>query len=274
METILFQFSAIDLSARGGSARMVSVAAHVAVIFLALIFVTVGPATRQTVPTIGDRKPRTLLEYVRPETAQGEIPSLGKDTGGGLGDRRPTTTGKFAPRSSKPIVPPRQIVNANPELPAPPAVFDANAPENVPVITDLGLPTMKAETNSAGPGSNKGFGPGHNGGMGPGDQPGAGVGVGVAGTGRIVSRVMCAYCPEPAYTEEARKAKLQGGVTVDVLVGADGRAKEVRVLKGLGMGLDESATAAVRAWRFTPAMDGQRRPIPTWVTVETRFQLF
>ncbi len=61
---------------------------------------------------------------------------------------------------------------------------------------------------------------------------------------------------------------------MEVLVGADGRAREVRVLKGLGMGLDESAIAAVRAWRFTPAMDGQRRPMATWVTVETRFQLF
>jgi len=275
VETIPLQFSAIDLSARGGSARMVSAAAHGAIICAALMLATIPNVPPKGPLTIVTGGTHPLLKYEPPQTAaQAAVASLGKDSGEGENNPIQTKKGWFASLSSMPIVPPRKIVNANPEMPAPPAVFDAHAPEIVPVVTDLGLPTMKEQTDSAGPGDHHGFGTGHKGGMGSGDQDGRGVGIGEFGTRPIVSRVVCAYCPEPPYTEEARKAKLQGGVTVEVLVGADGRAREVRVLKGLGMGLDESAIAAVRAWRFTPAMDGQRRPMATWVTVETRFQLF
>jgi TonB family protein len=45
-------------------------------------------------------------------------------------------------------------------------------------------------------------------------------------------------------------------------------------VKGLGLGLDEQALQAVRAWHFVPARDARRQPVPTWVTIETRFQLF
>jgi protein TonB len=86
--------------------------------------------------------------------------------------------------------------------------------------------------------------------------------------------VTCLCCPEPGYTEEARKAKLQGKVLLQVLVGADGTAKRVKIVQGLGMGLDERAEEAVRAWRFSPGRDGAKRAVAAWVTIETRFQLF
>jgi protein TonB len=82
------------------------------------------------------------------------------------------------------------------------------------------------------------------------------------------------YCPQPGYTEEARKAKLQGKLLLQVLVGADGRARRVRILQGLGMGLDEQAAETVRGWRFSPARDARKHPVATWVTIETRFQLY
>jgi TonB family protein len=82
------------------------------------------------------------------------------------------------------------------------------------------------------------------------------------------------YCPDPEYTEEARKEKLQGIVTLEVLVRADGRAGQVKIVKGLGLGLDERAVNAVKAWRFDPARDAARSPIATWVTVETTYRLF
>ena len=59
-----------------------------------------------------------------------------------------------------------------------------------------------------------------------------------------------------------------------VLVGEDGKAKKVRVVRPLGMGLDETAEQAVYSWRFSPARDAAKRPIASWVTIETRFQLF
>ena len=58
---------------------------------------------------------------------------------------------------------------------------------------------------------------------------------------------------EPKYTEEARKAQLEGTVTLYVEVPPYGIAENVRVLRSLGMGLEEKAVEAVRQWRFEPA---------------------
>jgi periplasmic protein TonB len=83
----------------------------------------------------------------------------------------------------------------------------------------------------------------------------------------------CVYCPDPQYTDEAREAKLQGRVTLRVLVGADGRASQIQIVQGIGMGLDDRAVQSVRSWKFAPAHDGARRVVPTWVTIEIIFRL-
>ena len=131
-----------------------------------------------------------------------------------------------------------------------PAVFDPNAPASVPTITDLGLPWMKKDTNSTG--AAKGHGIGNHPGDGMGDDDGNGAGVGDTGGNyaNVVSEPACLYCPEPPYTDDARKAKLQGNVTLRVLIGRDGRAARIRLVQGLGLGLDEQALQAVRSWRF------------------------
>jgi TonB family protein len=59
---------------------------------------------------------------------------------------------------------------------------------------------------------------------------------------------------EPEYSEEARQARLEGNVVLNVMVGTDGKASDLQVLRGLGMGLDENAVAAVSAWQFDPAI--------------------
>ena len=84
----------------------------------------------------------------------------------------------------------------------------------------------------------------------------------------------CAYCPDPQYTDEARQAKLQGSVTLQVLVDAVGRAAQIRVVRGIGLGLDERAVETIRGWKFVPARDGMRRAVPSWVTIEVYFRLF
>jgi TonB family protein len=77
---------------------------------------------------------------------------------------------------------------------------------------------------------------------------------------------------EPDYSEEARQAKYQGTVLVSVDVGTDGVPRNVRVIRGLGLGLDEKAMEAVRQWRFKPGMrDGQ--PVVTPATIEVNFRL-
>src|SRR5216683_233061 len=143
-----------------------------------------------------------------------------------------------------------------------------------PPSPNLGLPWMDKDTDSAG--KEKGHGIGNHPGDGMGDDDGNGAGASDTNGSyaNVVSQPACLHCPEPPYTDEARKAKLQGNVTLRVLIGADGRAARIQLVKGLGLGLDEQALQAVRSWHFVPARDARRQPVPTWVTIETRFQLF
>jgi protein TonB len=153
-------------------------------------------------------------------------------------------------------------------------VFDPNVPAAVPTITNLGLPWMDKDTDSAGRDKGHAIGNHRSNGMGDDDGDEAGDGGPTGNYANVVSQPACLHCPEPPYTDEARKAKLQGNVTLRVLIGADGRAARIQLVKGLGLGLDEQALEAVRSWHFVPARDARRQPVPTWVIIETRFQLF
>jgi len=62
------------------------------------------------------------------------------------------------------------------------------------------------------------------------------------------------YTTPPLYSDEGRARGVEGIVTVEVLVSADGGVKRLQVVNGLGYGLDENALLAVRDWRFVPAM--------------------
>ncbi len=76
---------------------------------------------------------------------------------------------------------------------------------------------------------------------------------------------------EPDYSEAARKAKLQGDITLSLIVEPDGRPSNIRVTRGLGSGLDEEAVAALMQWRFLPGMkDGQAVRVMAQVNVKFR----
>ena len=80
------------------------------------------------------------------------------------------------------------------------------------------------------------------------------------------------YKRDANYTEEARKAKYQGTVTLLVEVDVSGKVTSVKVVRGLGLGLDEKAIEAVRQWRFKPGTrDGN--PIAVQTQVEVAFRL-
>ena len=96
---------------------------------------------------------------------------------------------------------------------------------------------------------------------------------GVYRVGGSVTAPRVVYQPDPEYSEEARRKKRQGAVTLRLIVGTDGSASDVCVLKAAGSGLDEKAVEAVRAWRFAPGTkDGA--PVPVLVSVDTSFHLY
>jgi TonB family protein len=92
------------------------------------------------------------------------------------------------------------------------------------------------------------------------------VGVGGVSQPAVIQKV------DPEYTEKARNAKLSGTVTLAIIVDADGQARDIHVVKALGMGLDEKAVESVKKWRFRPGMkDG--KPVNVGATVEVNFLL-
>jgi len=80
------------------------------------------------------------------------------------------------------------------------------------------------------------------------------------------------YKRGPAYTEEATKARLQGGVVLDFVVGPDGTLSDFRVIQPLGLGLDENAIEAVKDWKFKPGeQDG--KPVAMSATAVVNYNL-
>jgi protein TonB len=75
----------------------------------------------------------------------------------------------------------------------------------------------------------------------------------------------------PVYSEEAKAAKYQGEVWLRVVVDTNGIPTDIKVTRGLGLGLDEKAIEAVRQWRFKPGTkDGQ--PVPVQATIAVSFR--
>jgi protein TonB len=202
--------------------------------------------------------------------------------GGGGGDRSPTPASKgrapkFSPRQ---FVPPAQVMNnPNPKLLMDPTLIgppDLVVPNNnMPIWGDplakLGPPSNGPGSGGGiGSGSGGGIGSGRGGGLGPGE--GGGMGGGVYRVGGGVSAPAVLYKIDPEYSEEARKAKYSGTVVLYIEVDQTGHAKNMRIVKGIGLGLDEKAIEAVNKWRFKPGMkDG--KPVVVAAHIEVNFRL-
>jgi periplasmic protein TonB len=214
-------------------------------------------------------------------------PGKDKASGGGGGGERnpiPASKGRAPKFSLQPQLAPPVVViqNPNPKLPVEPTLLgppEIKIPQ--PNLPNYGDPLAAMVTQSSGPGSGGGIGTGTGGGVGSGSGPGLGPGDG-GGTGGGhyhpgsggIGYPECVYCPNPPYTEEARKARFQGTVLLEIIILPDGRASEVRVLRGVGMGLDESALKTVREWRFKPMIGPGNHPVAVETPVEVTFRLF
>ena len=202
--------------------------------------------------------------------------------GGGGGDQDIL----LAPKGNPPrfaleqLAPPALVVrNEKPKLPVEGTVLGPPA-LSFPQTSRLGDPLSAVlGPASNGTGSEGGIGTGGRGGVGPGTGPGVGPGSGggigdgpyIAGGGVGAPRAI--YNPEPDYSEEARKAKYQGIVTLQMIVDAEGRPRDIRVAGSAGMGLDEKAMEAVRQWRFEPGT-AKGKPVAVLVQIQVNFRLY
>jgi TonB family protein len=81
------------------------------------------------------------------------------------------------------------------------------------------------------------------------------------------------YTPSPEYDAEGRKKKIEGTVTLSIIVTREGRTAEIKVVKTLTPGLDQQAMKAVSRWEFEPVtQDGQTCPMR--MNVEVSFHLY
>jgi len=259
---------------QGKRAGLTSFLIHVCVIGLLFLLGT-SKAVQQVVKQQIDLIAPNIAPY-KPAVKKGEMHG-----GGGGGDRSPTpvSKGKLPKLANKQFVPPMISHVENPKLVMDPTLIippDANIPKvDSP---NLGDPLSKSGLASNGFGSGGGMGSGRGGGVGPGSGPGfgpgsgGGMGGGVYKIGGGVSSPQLLFKVEPEYSEEARKAKFQGTVLLYVEVDEKGLPRNIKVIRPLGLGLDQKAIEAVEKWKFTPGKkDG--KPVAVQAQIEVNFRL-
>src|SRR3989449_3103144 len=254
---------------------------HIGLIAVAVFVATFNLAPRAA--TIADDRPADPMHLVFFATpGQG-----GGGGGGGLQQKAPPPKamreGHHAISSPLPVRREPKPVVETPKPPEPKPEPPLKA-EQLPVViapiviapadnrSRIGvLEQTTAENDSHGPGKGGGTGTGTGTGIGEGDGTGVGPGSG-GGTGGGPYRPGSGIEPprllrevRADYTEDARRRGLSGEVVLEIVVRRDGSVGDVKILQGLGGGLNDRAVQAVRQWRFSPA---QRHGTPVDVIVE------
>lgn len=242
-----------------------------AIVFVPLLLIKDAPLTANETEIYFMSRVRLVAPRLGPSGGGG---------GGGLKAPKPPSRGRLPKPSNKQLTPPTpRIRNPRPLLPVEPTVIVPQLAQ-LPAIDlpDYGDPLGIPGPPSAGPGSGGGIGTGTGTGVGPGEGAGVGPGKG-GGIGGGVFRVGGGVTPptvlsriEPVYSEEARKAKYQGVVVLSAIVRKDGSIEILKVVRSLGLGLDENAIRALKAWRFRPGMKGGK-PVDVALNIEVNFSL-
>jgi len=267
----MFQPMAFDAgrSARGPALSVTIHCAAIALLFLAGANHNVQDALRGAMSRI----PVIIEPYV----------PAGHGGGGGGGESvLPPSQGKLPRLAPHQFTPPStQVTNLDPKLVMEPTLV-ISAEIKLPQVdlSVLGDPLAKPGPPSDGPGTGGGIGTGCCGGVGPGKGLGYGPGEGgdagggkrgAALSGSFTAPVLL-FKVEPEFSEQARQAKLQGTVMLYAEVDTNGLLRNIRVTRGLGLGLDEKAVEAVKKWRFRPAYRGDQ-PVVEAAAIEVNFRL-
>jgi periplasmic protein TonB len=259
-----------------------SVGVHIVLLALLLGSATFG---HQAVEAV---QPHETVTLIAPSPDSYALPVaktvISGGGGGGDHDKLPAIKGRLPKPAMQQITPPQIIVrNEHPKLAVEPTVVIPPqvhlASNHMPNLGNPSAAALPSAPPSNGTGSGGGIGSGSGGGVGVGYGPGVGagsgggIGGGVFKVGGGISAPQAVSTPDPEYTEEARNAKTQGTCILWLIVDDQGRPRDIRVVRGLGMGLDAKAIEAVKQWKFQPALkDG--RPVNVQISVEVGFKLY
>lgn len=251
---------------RIGGALGVSVATHAAFLLAILLFIRFAPEG-VTSAILPDRLPDDIVWLSQP----------GPGGGGGGGNQMPEPPKKAElPGQEKITVPAVKEPEPVPEtVEEPPVEAQITIPAQTmaaATTTSPGVLESGAATASTGSGAGTGAGSGQGSGLGPGTGGGVGGGAFRPGNGVEIPQLLRQV--KPSYTSEAMRAKVQGVVLLECVVGTDGTVGNCSVERSLdsAFGLDQEAIRAARQWRFRP---GTRmgEPVPVLVTIELTFTL-
>jgi len=192
---------------------------------------------------------------------------------GGGGQRGPTPVTKGTPPkfAEQQLVAPKAPPMMEPKIHIEPILEvqqDVRMASSVPQIGVANSPLLGM---SMGIGKGGGMGSGNGNGVGPGS--GGNTGGGLRQIGGGVSAPVLLYKVDPEFSEEARRSKTAGYVLVNLWVDEKGNPTHVHVIRGIGVGLDEKAVAAVKLYKFKPAMENEK-PVTVEMNVEVTFHIF
>ncbi len=257
---------------------VVSTSLHAIAVATVLFVASLGFAVADATEPIKDPEPVRLVFLAVPGPGGG-------GGGGGLKMKTPPPRAErkgiekiSSPLPARKLPPPMQPLPKPPEPPKP-----LEAKQLPPVMAPI--PTKQAEQQdregvlakapetapSQGPGTGGGVGAGQGTGLGAGDGSGVGEGSGGGygggpfrpGSGVEPPRLLREVRAD--YTDEARRANIEGEVELEIVVRSNGTVGDVKIVRGLRGGLNERAVQAVRQWRFAP---GRMKGVPVDVVVE------
>jgi protein TonB len=253
-------------------------AVNIAILLILLFFV--GKKMLETPKTVAAVTPIDISDINLKAPKAGN--AAGGGGGGGSHDIIDPIKGHLPPRVKDPITPPQVPVLDKPKLAVPSAI---NVQTNITLPDNPNLPNIGVKNSpnvtlaSNGSGSN-GMGIGSGGGMGSGTGDGYGPGFGGNTGGGLekigggVSAPQALNQVEAEFSDEARRAKYQGICVVQLIVDAQGNPQNPKVVRALGMGLDEKAIEAVKKYKFKPAYKQGKGPVPVMINVEVNFRLY
>lgn len=241
-----------------------AIAVHAMAIFL------IGFVVRAQIREIGPAKTAVipLMAPVLHITARSALHNGG---GGGQPGVAPVSKGRLPKIADQQIVPPSQPPLQQPKIAIEPTIVLESLKFANNTMPNVGMPNSPLPGVSMGDGRGGGIGPGS--GSGVGEGVGGNTGGGLHHVGGSVSKPVVLYSVEPEFSEEARKAKVSGDVMVYLWVDEQGLPSHVRVVQGIGMGLDERAVDAVKQYRFKPAMENGK-PVTVEMYVLVDFHIF